>query len=30
MGVRTSFFTTWPFLVVTLQQGRDVRGRPHA
>ena len=29
-GSGQSFFTTWPFLVVTLQQGSDLRGRPHA
>ena len=28
-GSEQSFFTTWPFLVVTLQQGIDVRGRSH-
>jgi hypothetical protein len=29
MGVRQSFITTWSFLVVTLQQGSDMGGRPH-
>jgi hypothetical protein len=28
-GSEQSFFTPWPFLAVTLQQGIDVRGRSH-